>query len=958
MEEKFEENEENILKSQIFKDDRCSDKYMEIFSKDKESVKLIFISQEILNKLADDSENSKIVKINLNKFKEITLIIDYPHLAEQLDTQILNKLIAKIYTNIDNIEKTRFNLVIKNCYIDESKMEKPITQIFENNNDNNNSNGNKLVILNKLEINDELYSISIHLNSLFPNIKVNELILRRFKFNSKAQLGNFYKFIRRVECTKLTLNDFFIELIIRKDESDLDYKFLDKYIAYMDGIITLDNYYTSIRSLTLRDCPLFAIIGNMFNNSSAIKNIDIDENSLINPSIITQFKIFNGFYDICFDLDSFKLKLESESEEAENDYDGVDYLIFIFKIISSFNAKNEKIKLNKDEDDGVEEIDRKKFHRLKFRNFDITKFSYIMNDDLTYIEEKDWVLDNEEKIRKEKWENLEKELENFDFKEDLSNVKELVFDNCSNFFIKWVLNFVMRKKNGKINKEKNNDFDLDLIKIKKCGKEYVDLSQILTLKINKLILFDTPLFIGEHLFQDDAFKENELRTIENLTIKINSLHSYGEQNNLNTYQTLKFLVELIKCPNFNKNLTFELAALSNIMTYIAYEKYLKNIGLYFDPKEVEKGDDEVVMKIRGNEVIDNEQIMIDRNPNVLPNQFFFSSKTFRDNLCYRSFNLENLKGKTITIKNASIKKQTENLDNLNYLYKKEKIETTPKSINSTSIKELQKMDYGSDGFYIDRDYKLFLSENRIKNVILNNVNFSSFKDNYLRNKETEAIINLLSDSEYEKNNIKINVYNETHFPNYKFDVPTLSEVFLNNFRFEDFGIMFKYYVHIIPPPSEREKEIPGDLYEKKNTLNRFFVSFINIFRCFIKNKIELTVIINDLKELKDFYIIYSLYNQLENGKWVKDKLKLNNKVISISLPDKDEIENKFKKFFIMEKDEFEVDKYSKINYYFISEKEKQMIKDKMVKVKVNKEELVFKLELNIDDIYTGIDDFN
>jgi hypothetical protein len=73
-----------------------------------------------------------------------------------------------------------------------------------------------------------------------------------------------------------------------------------------------------------------------------------------------------------------------------------------------------------------------------------------MNDDLTYIEEKDWVLDNEEIIRKERWENLEKELENFDFKEDLSNLKELVFDNCSNFFIKWILNFVMRKKNGKI----------------------------------------------------------------------------------------------------------------------------------------------------------------------------------------------------------------------------------------------------------------------------------------------------------------------------------------------------------------------------------------------------------------------------------------------------------------------------------------------------------------------------
>jgi hypothetical protein len=404
------------------------------------------------------------------------------------------------------------------------------------------------------------------------------------------------------------------------------------------------------------------------------------------------------------------------------------------------------------------------------------------------------------------------------------------------------------------------------------------------------------------------------------------------------------------------------------MTFIAYEKYLKNPGIYFDSKEEEKKEknekekeeeeDQVKIKIGRNDEIDNEQIMIDRNPKILPKQFFFSSKKYRDYLCYCAFNIENLEDKTITIKNAYIKKQTENLDNLSYLYKKEKVETAPKSINSTSIKELQKIDYGSDGFYIDRDYKIFLSENRIANVILKNVNFSVYKDNNLKNKETEAILNLLSDSEYEKKNIKINIYNITHFPNYQLDVPTLSEVFLHNYGFEDFTILFKYYVHKIPPPSKEVKDIAGEILEKKNTLCKFFNSFKNIFRCFIKNKIGLTVIINDLKELKDFYIIYSLYNQLENGKWVKDQLKFSNKVYNILLPDKNEIENRFNKFFIMEKDEHEVNKYSKINYYYISEEEKQIIKDKMVKVKTEEGELIFKIELNVDDIYTGIDDFN
>lgn len=35
-----------------------------------------------------------------------------------------------------------------------------------------------------------------------------------------------------------------------------------------------------------------------------------------------------------------------------------------------------------------------------------------------------------------------------------------------------------------------------------------------------------------------------------------------------------------------------------------------------------------------------------------------------------------------------------------------------------------------------------------------------------------------------------------------------------------------------------------------------------------------------------------------------------------------------------------------------------MIKDKMVKVQTERGELIFTLEFNTDDIYTGIDDFN
>ena len=931
----------------IFKYEETSEKYIKIFSKDNKCVKLIVLSQDKLKEIS----GLEIEVNNLSELKEITLIIDFPHLAEKLIIGDLYNLIENLNNNIDHNE-TKLSLIIKNCFIDE-KDERNIESI-------NNNNNNK-IILNKLEIDDELYSIStINLDCLFPNLKVNELILRRFKFNSKTQLDNFYNFIKRVDCTKLTLDDIFVELIIKKDENDSDYKYLDKYIALLDEVITLDNCYTDISSLTLRDCPLFAIIGNIFTESSLNINIDIDENSLINPSIITKFKIFEGQYDICFDLDSYKIKLESSDNKV--DYDGVDYLIFIFKIIAGFLTENEKIKI-KDDDDGVEEIDRKNLHKLTFRNFDITKLGYVTNENLTYIEEKDWVLlEKEEKIRKEKWENFERDLKNFELeKEDLSNVKELVFDNCSNFFTKWIMSFVMRQKNDKYQN------DLDLLKIKKCGKEYVNLYEILQLKINKLVLFDSPLIIGDH-FSDTfnlSFIENEkLGTINNLTIKLNSLDSYGIQYNLNTYKTLEILVELITCPNFNTNITFEFGALANIMTYIACQKYLKSQNFYFNSKDEEKGDNIVVSKIEENKEINNEYI-INKSPKFLPKQLYFSSKKYRDYLCYNSFNIGELKGKTITIKNSTIKKQIENFDNLNYLKKIDGDFGNDKEQIKTKMNELKKMHFGSDGFYIERDYKIFFSQNDVGTVILDNINFSSFKDNIMKGNESEAILNLLSDN-YEKKNIKENKNKEIFFPNYKIDVKTLNGVLFTNFLLEDFSTMFKYYCQKINFTETKDEEsyqkVSSGTYDKKVSMAHYFKTFKNIFECFIGTKKVLTVIINNLKEFKDFYMIFSFYRQLVEGTWIKEKIKSSdNPIITVELPNQKEIKEQFSKFFIMEKDEYENYIYSKINYYYFTSEEKAMIKNENKNIKIEfkqDKEINFYLEMKIDDIYTEIGEFN
>ena len=911
----------NNKKSIIFKDVQSSLEYIEIVNEEKNFIKIIFRSQEEIN--SKNAEINQIMQDKLSQFKEFSLIFDFQRLSIELETEDLNKIINKFLDSFS--QDCKINLIIKNSLINDEKKLTPI------------QSRNKL-IFNKLEIHDELYSLSTKLDDLFPSIEVNELILKKFKFNSKNQISNFFKFIRKVNCKKLTLEDIFVELIIKSSENDEEYKDLDIYIAYVDDIITLDNTYTHIESLTMRDCPLFAIIGNMFTYNKNKKNIDIDidETSLINPFIITRFKIIKGKFELCFDLDSFKLQLEEKG--YKNDYDYIDYLDYIFYIVIGFEREGQKIIKDKtkwDEDeDGLTNINRENFYKLTFKNFDTNKFEFITDDEITFIEEKNWILNKEEKVKKERWEKLEQDLKNFEFN-NLDNVKELVFDNCSNFFIKWIIYFI--KGENDFNKSNNKDFEL--LKIKKCGKDYVNLEKILTYKINKLILFDDPLIIGDKFPEKGALHldiiKNKLGSIDNLTLKNNSLDCYGKEYNLNTNRTYEIYEELIKNQRFNKNITFELSALSFFMTFLAYREYCKNQINFYDTNDEEDGLDYVRDKgnIKG---ILNEKDKI-KDPGMhLPKQIFFSSKRKRDSIypIFKDIFDENSK---ITLKNLTIKKQTENFDNQNYLIYKKNKSFKPKSY--TDNNDLKKIDFGSDGFFIDRDYKNFFSYNKIETVELRNVVFSNYKDNNLKDIEGETITNLISNNEFEEDSISNNNYQKTHFPNYKIDVKTLNGILYKNYLFEDISVMFKYFLYRIEDPKmPQDKAYPVnvDIYEKKSTLMEYFQKFKGLFEYFNSNKKKLTIIINNIKELKEFCCTLCVLRLLLNEKkYVKEKLTFagnKNNFNEIKLPDKKEMEYEIGAFFLKEKNEDEKDCYSELNYYYISEEEETIIKKKAIKI--------------------------
>ena len=901
--------------SSFFINQACSNFYIEIFNKDKDIVNIIF------RRAKDVNSKKEIKKEKINQLKEIKIIFDFQCLSYELSLENVKNIIYNFYNNINN--NTKLSVIIQNTII--NKFSSLV------------SLDNKLK-LNELIISDELYNISPNLNILFPEIKVNKLVLKKFKINSRLQLTNFCNFILGTECKELILEDIFIELILKNDENDKEYNDLNCYFTYNEGIITLNNQYTYIRSLTLRDCPLFVITKNMFilNKEIDPRIIDIDENSLINPTFITKFKIIKNKFHLCFDLDSYKIKKEEENNDDNNNNnkkeDYLYYLSYIFNIIIGFKDDSkiqnniEEDEESDDEEENIGNIDRECFYKLKFKNFDVTKYEYITNDGVTSINEDDWILNNKEKERKEKWETFEEKLKKFKF-EKLSNVKMLVINNCSNFFIQWILNFVIRDE---VNIKKSYNDDFELLKLKKCGKDYIELKNILPLKIKHLILFDTPLIIDSFNKNYQTHLEyfnNNLGTIENLYIIINSLDYFNKENNLNIYKTMEILIELIQSSHFNKNLSFGMNALSMIMTFLVYRKYHSNKKLYYNGEIEEKGEDLMskgeILKIK-NETkkdINNDSLT------CIPKKFFFCCKKYREYLINESFNLKCLEEAKITLINGAIKKQSENFEYLNYLYMKSK--KYDKKNN-----EIKKLDYGINLINIDKDYKLFFSINNIDNITLKNVIFSNSINSLIKEEEGITFINLVSFTEEEKNIIKMNNYSEPKIPNYKIDMKTLNGLLFKNYLFEDLAAMFRYFMmKVEQTEEEKEKQVSKENADKKLILMEYFKNYSKIFNSFKQNIKRLTVILNDIKELKEFFCIISLYKVIMDEKnWFKEILIANNKKKEVSLPNKEKIEKEIGSYFLKDKNEKENEVYSEFNYYFSHPAEKNLLMNKKIEI--------------------------
>ena len=779
-----------------------------------------------------------------DKKDNFSLVFDF----ENLNKTLIPKKVAE-FMDKNNIPQ---NIIIKNCLI-----ENP-SDFFEN----------LKLDLNLLFISDELYSMSPDLNILFPNVKTKKLVLKKMKINSQLQLGKFLDFIDKTECEELFLEDIFIELLIKKDEKDEKYNELRQYIEFENGkfIIIKDDkdIETKIKKLKMIDCPLFAMSEDSFKNIKNYKeiSIDIDENSLLNPDIITKFKINNGYSEMCFDLDSYKIN-EDDSKDC------IEYLDYIFNIIIDNNNHE--------------------FKKINFKNFDITKYEYITGENLTFIDEKDWIFNNDEKERKQKFEEYTEKLNKKidDNVNKLSNIKELLFTNCSNYFINLIFKLI----------NNSSKYDLDYLKIKKCGKEYFDLNNILSLNIKKLKIFDTPLTV------DQIPIKNIKGKVDNLTIKIGTLEHYCKSNNLNYYKSMETLVDLINNDNFNNNLCFELNALPSIMTFLAAREYNKNLNkkdkynipLYFNFVNIEDDDNQKLKETKIKDGLKKRNILI-----------------------INSFRLNRLNDKKIILKKNNIKNVFENYE---YFYS---------SFPRFEKGRTSKSEFGKDTFNLDVDYKLFFQINNINNIVLDNCIFTNYINQKIEPKYiTETIINLIRQTK----------------KNYKFDMKSLNEIFFKNKLAEDLTFLCKFC------SINDDQQISTDILEYLTNLIRIFDNIKYIFTRFKDYTNQITIKFTNIKERKEFYCILCILEVIINNKnYVGMKFNYHNAPKMFNLPSKDILMRKIGAYFLKKMDEDNKEVCSTvIDYYYTSREEKEIFGDFEKQKIIKFGPFTFGIEYEFDD---------
>ena len=222
-------------------------------------------------------------------------------------------------------------------------------------------------------------------------------------------------------------------------------------------------------------------------------------------------------------------------------------------------------------------------------------------------------------------------------------------------------------------------------------------------------------------------------------------------------------------------------------------------------------------------------------------------------------------------------------------------------------KEIKKTDFGSDLFDLNEDFRQFLKVNKINNVTFENCLFESTKNlKYYKKKGKESIketiINLIEGKKF----------------NMKLDMKTLKEVIYKNKSIGDITYILKYMT------LDSQKEYNQDTKDFLKIIEDFCKNLENFF--YILEKEKITIILNDIKDRKEFFCLLNLLKAIKEDCQDKRIFKFTDKAgikeEKYTIPN---FSGLFGPYFLKEKNEEEDKEFSSVfNYYYTSEEENKL----------------------------------
>ena len=164
--------------------------------------------------------------------------------------------------------------------------------------------------------------------------------------------------------------------------------------------------------------------------------------------------------------------------------------------------------------------------------------------------------------------------------------------------------------------------------------------------------------------------------------------------------------------------------------------------------------------------------------------------------------------------------------------------------------------------------------------------------------------------------------------NYIIDMKTLNEIIYKNKSMTDITDWLIYLSKNVKTSSEMSvgSEVINNVYNIKE----YAIEIKKIFD-FFKNK-NITIKFENIKERKEFYCLLRILEVIYEKNTQKvvyseeNKEKINMK-IEIIVPNQSKIKENIKDYFLKEKNEYNEDIFSIFNYYYTSDKEKEIFGD-------------------------------